>query len=57
MYLVFNITYYCLAPPGEKLIYYILDWERAPLAAVGYSALTLFVLIPVFAAFHCGIYR
>lgn len=57
IYVIFNITYYCLAPLGEKLIYYILDWGRKPLVAVAYSALTLFVLVPVFTALHYGIYR
>ena len=57
LYVIFNITYYCLAPPGEKLIYDILDWGRRPWKAVGYAALTLFVLIPLFTALHYGIYR
>lgn len=57
VYIIFNITYYCLAPPGEKLIYYVLDWGRSPLVAVAYSALTLLVLVPGFTVLHYGIFR
>ncbi|CAN0074964.1 unnamed protein product [Scytosiphon promiscuus] len=56
-YLVFNISYYYLASAGDKLIYIILDWGQRPWEAVGYSMLTLFLLIPVFAVLHYCLFR
>lgn len=57
IYLTFNICHYYIAPDGSKLIYSILDWARDPVEAVAYSLGTLFVLIPLFAFVHYGLFR
>ncbi|CAM9103900.1 unnamed protein product [Pylaiella littoralis] len=56
-YLAFNVSHYYTAAQGDKVIYYILDWGRDPWGAVAYTALVFFILIPLFGAFHYGIFR
>lgn len=56
-YLLFNIVWYYFGPLDERLIYGTLDWKNCPLASAANVLLTFFILLPVSAWIHYGVFR
>lgn len=47
LYVAFNVSFFCLAPQDQRVLYSILDWGKNAGAAAGTSIFLMVVFVPV----------
>lgn len=57
VYVCFNIAWFFFGPAEERVIYPILDWGNNPVEAIIVVLVACFVLEPLCALLHYGVFR